>query len=35
MQQHNMKEEQVLYAMLDAALGPEAEKLLAAFASAG
>jgi iron-sulfur cluster repair protein YtfE (RIC family) len=34
-QQHNMKEEQVLYAMLDAALGPEAEKLLAAFASAG
>lgn len=33
-QQHNMKEEQVLYAMLDASLGPDAEKLLAAFASA-
>ena len=34
-QQHNMKEEQVLYAMLDAALGPDAEKLLASFAIAG
>jgi hemerythrin-like domain-containing protein len=34
-QQHNMKEEQVLYAMLDASLGPDAEKLLAAFAQAG
>jgi hemerythrin-like domain-containing protein len=31
-QQHNMKEEQVLYALLDEALGAEGERLLAAFA---
>jgi hemerythrin-like domain-containing protein len=33
MQQHNLKEEQVLYALLDEALGDEAEALLAALAS--
>jgi len=33
-QQHNMKEEQVLYALLDEALGADAEKLVAAFAPA-
>jgi hemerythrin-like domain-containing protein len=34
MQQHNLKEEQVLYALLDEALGGEADALLAALASA-
>ena len=33
MQQHNLKEEQVLYALLDEALGGDAEPLLAALAS--
>lgn len=33
MQQHNLKEEQVLYALLDEALGDDAEPLLAALAS--
>jgi iron-sulfur cluster repair protein YtfE (RIC family) len=32
MQQHNMKEEQVLYALMDESLGGEAEGLLAALA---
>jgi hypothetical protein len=31
MQQHNLKEEQVLYALLDEALGGEADALLAAL----
>lgn len=31
-QQHNMKEEQVLYALMDESLGGEAESLLAALA---
>jgi hemerythrin-like domain-containing protein len=31
MQQHNMKEEQVLYALMDESLGGEAESLLAAL----
>ena len=34
MQQHNMKEEQVLYALLDESVGPEAANLLAAFGRA-
>ena len=34
MQQHNLKEEQVLYALLDEALGDEADALLAALAGA-
>ncbi|HTO46613.1 MAG TPA: hemerythrin domain-containing protein [Burkholderiales bacterium] len=33
MQQHNLKEEQVLYALLDEALGSDAEPLLAGLAS--
>jgi hemerythrin-like domain-containing protein len=33
MQQHNLKEEQVLYALLDEALGGEADALLAALES--
>ena len=33
MQQHNLKEEQVLYVLLDEALGGRAEALLAALAS--
>jgi len=33
LQQHNLKEEQVLYALLDEALGDEAEHLLAALGS--
>jgi len=33
MQQHNLKEEQVLYTLLDEALGGDAEPLLAALAS--
>jgi hemerythrin-like domain-containing protein len=33
MQQHNLKEEQVLYALLDEALGDEADALLAALVS--
>lgn len=33
MQQHNLKEEQVLYALLDEALGSEADEALAALAS--
>jgi hemerythrin-like domain-containing protein len=33
MQQHNLKEEQVLYALLDETLGGEADSLLAALAS--
>jgi hemerythrin-like domain-containing protein len=33
MQQHNLKEEQVLYALLDEALGGEADALLGALAS--
>ncbi|MFO1361776.1 MAG: hemerythrin domain-containing protein [Burkholderiales bacterium] len=32
MQQHNMKEEQVLYVLMDESLGSEAESLLAALA---
>ena len=32
MQQHNMKEEQVLYALMDESLGGEADSLLAALA---
>jgi hemerythrin-like domain-containing protein len=34
MQQHNLKEEQVLYALLDEALGGEADALLAALDAA-